>query len=337
MGLEESDPLYKTSGLLKIFLRLPREARDHICSQCRPVIIFPKNTAARFIFFRCVSAVHRLQCPAAAALQRKVKMRTDLRQFCNRRCKLLCHDPGFQRSQADPADPFDLMYCLNQAQKSLLSLIRKIYSVRTQVNPCKNYFLIAIPRQKFHFPADLLLLPAAHPSSCIRNNTVTAELIAAVLHLDIRSGMLRRPGDGEFFIFICPVNVNHPAGMTALPGLLQYRDNFLFLIIAHDHVHHLISFQLILSILHITACRHNQCLRIHLFGLMQHLTGFPIRNICHRTRIDNISIRARSKRNNLISGRFQLLLHCFQFIRVYLAPQIVQRNFFLHNILLSCP
>lgn len=56
----------------------------------------------------------------------------------------------------------------------------------------QHHFPVAALRQPFHFPADVLVTSAAHPSSGIGNDAVGTELVAAVLDFNVGTGMLRR-------------------------------------------------------------------------------------------------------------------------------------------------
>ena len=80
--------------------------------------------------------------------------------------------------------------------------------------------------------------------------------------------------------------------------------------------------------LYIAACRHYYRIRIHLPGPVEHLPGFPVRDIGHSTGIDDVNIRPFPEGNDLISGLFQHFLHGLCFIGIYLASQIVQCRFF---------
>ena len=80
--------------------------------------------------------------------------------------------------------------------------------------------------------------------------------------------------------------------------------------------------------LHITPCCHDHCLRVHFPGAVEHLAGFAVCDIRHRTGIDDIDIRPFFKGNDLIARLFEHFLHCFCLICVYFTSQVVERCFF---------
>ena len=86
---------------------------------------------------------------------------------------------------------------------------------------------------------------------------------------------------------------------------------------------------------HITAAGHDNRIGIHLFRFVQHLPRFPVRNVRHGTRIDNVNIRSRCKRHDLVPSVFEELLDGFQLICVHFTPKIMQSYRFFHAILLS--
>ena len=63
------------------------------------------------------------------------------------------------------------------------------------MNAGEHHLSVTGCRQRAHLRMNVLHGPAAHPASGIGNDTVAAELVAAVLHLDVRPGVLRRPGE----------------------------------------------------------------------------------------------------------------------------------------------
>ena len=87
-------------------------------------------------------------------------------------------------------------------------------------------------------------LTASDTTSCIRNDTVSTELITAVLNFDICAYMLCCMINCQFFIFFCLVDLEH----MFLPGVLlliflEYLDNISLLIVSKDQVYSLIFIQ----------------------------------------------------------------------------------------------
>ena len=109
--------------------------------------------------------------------------------------------------------------------------------------------------------------------------------------------------------------------------IFQDLDNILLLVISDDNIDSIRD--VIFSGLHVTATGNDNRIRIHLSCPVQHLSGFPVCHICHRTGINDIHICTFLKRHNLISMLFQQFLHGFRLIRVHFAPEIMQ-CYFLH-------
>ena len=109
--------------------------------------------------------------------------------------------------------------------------------------------------------------------------------------------------------------------------IFQDLDNILLLVISDDNIDSIRD--VIFSGLHVTATGNDNRIRIHLSCPVQHLSGFPVCHICHRTGIDDIHICTFLKRHNLISMLFQQFLHGFRLIRIHFAPEIMQ-CYFLH-------
>ena len=191
------------------------------------------------------------------------------------------------------------------------------------MDPGQDHFLIAGPGQSGDLFADLGGGPAAHPSSRIGNNTVAAELVAAVLHLYVRPGVLRRLRHRQGLILLRMVDVDDGILLHALFISLQNRQQILFAVVPNQEIYGAVLPKLGLRRLHIAARRHHQGLRVLLFRPVKHLPGFPVCDVRHRTGIYDIDVRLLLKGNNLITGLLQQLLHGLRFVCVYLASKIM--------------
>ena len=96
MHRRKADGADEPKRAFKILLRLPREARDQVGSQGAAGEVFPQQRGgfreARGIVF----AVHRLQRPVTAALQRQVEVAADVPARGQARGKLLGDDRRLQ-------------------------------------------------------------------------------------------------------------------------------------------------------------------------------------------------------------------------------------------------
>ena len=264
-------------------------------------------------------------------------MRTDFRKGRELTGKLFGHDPRLQRPQTNPHDPVHFVNLPDQLHQ--MSLPVKIDPVGAQVDSRKDNLPVSVLRQVRHLSDDLLHCPAPHASSCVRDDTISTELVAAVLDFDIRPRVISRPGQMKRLILLRPPDLFHlsytrmlPASFGALTLIfLENPDKILFVIISEHNIDARIHFFSILR-LDITSGSHNHRIRVHLPGAMKHLAGFPVRNIGHGTGVDHIDIRSLPKGNDLISCLLKHLLHGLCFIRVYLASQIVKRCFFHVNL-----
>ena len=171
---------------------------------------------------------------------------------------------------------------------------------------------------------------ASDTSSRIRNDAVRTKLIAPILDLDIRAGMLCCMSDLHLLIFFLMVDIKQLFFyfMLSIVILVQNRDQVFLFIISNYDVHTRVD--IFSSCLHITACRHNYRIRVHFPCFMKHLPGFAVCNIGNCTCIDNIDICPFFKWHDLISILLQKLLHSLCLICIYFAAQIMERSFLFH-------
>ena len=93
------------------------------------------------------------------------------------------------------------MESLDQSQE-IDPFILEINAVGSQMDPCQDDLPVAFLRQNLYFLFHVLRTAASDASSRIRNNTVAAELVAAVLNFNEGAGMLCLFFDMEFLVFI---------------------------------------------------------------------------------------------------------------------------------------
>ena len=58
------------------------------------------------------------------------------------------------------------------------------------MDPGQNDFLGTVFRKPLYLPDDLVLVPARKPSPRIRDDTIAAKLVTAILYLNISAGMI---------------------------------------------------------------------------------------------------------------------------------------------------
>ena len=88
------------------------------------------------------------------------------------------------------------------------------------MDSCEHDFLIAISGKRSYLLHHILLFSAAYPPSGIGNDTVGAELVAAILYFDISPGVFTCTGKVKRFVFFCPVNISDLTGCMRA-GLLS--------------------------------------------------------------------------------------------------------------------
>ena len=147
--------------------------------------------------------------------------------------------------------------------------------------------------------------------------------------------MLCGMADRQFFVFFCLVDLEH----MFLSGMLlfiffKYLDNVSLLVVSKDQVYGFILVQFSLVRLYIASGCDDNGIRIHFFCLVKHLSGFTVCNVSYRTGIDQVNVRTRLKRYDLITRFLQKLLHGFYFIGVDFTAQVVKCNLFFHSFLL---
>ena len=173
------------------------------------------------------------------------------------------------------------------------------------MNSRQHNFLIAKPGQILHLCHHIFRAAASHSASGIGNHAVRTKLAASVLYLNICPDVTGSPADCHICILPdLPHILYRRAAGRLLPILFQDLCNLVLTVVSHHQIHHIIGSQPVRPGLHVTPRRHHNRLGIHLFCPMEHLAGFPVRNICHRTSINNIHIRAGSKRTEFISCLF---------------------------------
>ena len=177
----------------------------------------------------------------------------------------------------------------------------------------QNDLLKARSDHASHLRHDILRPSAAHPASGIGDCAIGAELIAAVLDLNVRPRVLRCLMKLHLFILVGVVDVqNRRAAEGFVRGALLRRmlfkifledvHNILLAVIADAKVYAFILFKSLSAGLDIAADGDDNRLRIQLLRPVQHLPAFSVRYVRHRTGIHNINVRHAVKWHNAISA-----------------------------------
>ena len=155
------------------------------------------------------------------------------------------------------------------------------------MNSCQNDFLVSFCCKCMNLIHYMRDLTASDTTSCIRNDTVSTELITAVLNFDICAYMLCCMINCQFFIFFCLVDLEHMfLSDVLLLIFLEYLDNISLLIVSKDQVYSLIFIQFPFICLYITSGCDHDSIRVHFLCFVQHLSGFTVCNVGYCTGIN---------------------------------------------------
>ena len=319
MHFKEMNLFQKCLRHRKFLRSFSRETDDYIRRNRRMFKILAENLHFFIVFLRRIMSIHPLERFIAATLQGQVKMRTKLRNRRQPSGKLFCDDTGLQRTQTDSANAVHLCDFLQQRNQigafkcrspqifSVFQVISvrlsdKIHAVGAQMNTGDDYLLKAFFRQPSYLSQHILLLSAPDASTHKWNDTIRAELVAAVLNLDIRARVLRALLHAHFLILPHGADVCHSAGVCSM--LLQIRlqnlHDILFMLVSHRQINAVVH-SVFLVRLYKAPDRNDNRVRIFVLCPVQHLTALPVCNVGYGTGIYNINVRIGIKRHNFIS------------------------------------
>ena len=147
------------------------------------------------------------------------------------------------------------------------------------MNSCEHNFLIAIGRKCTHFFHNFFFSSASDTTSHVWDDAVCTKLVTAVLYFNICPCVFCSLGQMEFFVFFRVIDINDfllhkhtVCFFSFLLILLKNLDQILLLIISDDNINTFIDLIAVFLRLHITSRRHNDCIWIHLFCPMDHLS-----------------------------------------------------------------
>ena len=180
------------------------------------------------------------------------------------------------------------------------------------MNSRQYHFPVTCRRHPPDFPQHILPETAAHPPSGVRNDTIAAKLVAAVLNLHIGPGVLRRLFKLHLLIFPGMAYIYDRAAVQrfaahwfcperlAFQIFLQNPDHVFLPVIPDGQVNAGVPKRFLLARLHIAAHGHHQRPGIQCSGPVQHLPALAVRNICHRAGVDNIDIGLFLKGDHIV-------------------------------------
>ena len=235
MHFIETDLLHKGKRFFKIRLRFTGKSHDDIGGDGGIVKMFPQDPAAFAVFIRRVVTVHALQRACCAGLQGQMEMRADRCHPGQTARKFLRDDARFQRAQADALHAGDGAHGFNEADEVIA--VFQIAAIGRQMNAGQDKFLDTVLYKVLYFPDHIVLHFGTDAAAGIRDDAVGTELIAAVLYLQIRAGVLSEAGNGHFAEALCLRDVRDGIFQTLVQIIGHDSDDFRLLVRAHNDVH----------------------------------------------------------------------------------------------------
>ena len=205
----------------------------------------------------------------------------------------------------------------------------------------ENNFTDAFLRDPCHFPDDLAGSSAPDPPPCIRNNTVGAELIAAILDFDkgpcvagrlqlhvLVFGPVRQVGHGPASQSALREPVGFLLRRFIIPDLRKkfvekFRDPGL-IVVADRKINGFVRAHAVGVRLHIASHSDHYSPGISLFGLVDHLAALSVGDVGDRAGVDHVYVRFLFKRDGNIPVFLHFLPHYVQFVIIYFASEVVK-------------
>ena len=141
MYFRKADFFCKFKALFTIFLRFGREARNYI--RCYGNNVKSRTQTVNGVRKLCgrIVPVHCTENIVRAALERKMKMRTERPKIFQPFNIFIVDEYGFERAEAHPFKPFYGIHSFKQVAKAEPSVF---LAVTVKVNTCENYLFIAV-------------------------------------------------------------------------------------------------------------------------------------------------------------------------------------------------
>ena len=300
------DVLQQPVRLLEIFVRLPREAHDHVDAEedARVTLLRRLEDVAdqRDLGFEhlCrVTAVHRLQGAVAARLDGDVEVRQELRARGDPAQDLLREQVRLDRGDSETLDARHRVQRLQQVQEGLPGALAEVARVHAR----QHHLHDALRRDGAGLLHDLRDGDVAALAAGQRHGAVGAVVVAAVLDLQEGAGALaRRVGREEAFHGVNLAGIALRAALAA-----QQEPDQLALAVRADHQVHAFDREDLLRLQLRVAARDGD------FGAGRGLVELPdevaallVGVLGHRAGVDHEDVRVRTGRSLLVARRGEL-------------------------------
>ena len=130
------------------------------------------------------------------------------------------------------------------------------------MNACQDDFLISGFCKSLYFFDDLFRISAPYPSSHVRDDAVSAELIASILYFDIRPCVFPGRIDIKLLEFVGVIDVYYVFPFLLVKMCLKKFQKIFFLIISDQDIDSLDFLTFCLLSLDIASCCHYDSIRI---------------------------------------------------------------------------
>ena len=178
MQIGERHLLHKGEPVREILLRFAGEAEDQVAAEVDPRNFFAGDAGEFRIILAAVVAVHRLQNPVAAVLQREMQKTADFRFGGHHLQQADVVRMGFGRTQPDPEISVDPAHLAHQRAEVAprVEVSAGVHPGQHQLRVARRHRLTAVGQ---HF------VEAARPfrAARIRYDAVGTEVVASLLNL----------------------------------------------------------------------------------------------------------------------------------------------------------
>ena len=280
------------------------------------------------VFGGVIVAAHARKRCVTAALQRQVELRAEL--WLPRHARDVAVGEQFRLERAEPhavdaADRAGKLHRVDQAQP-------KLAAVGRQVDPDKHRLAVAGARQPFKLGAQLPGRLGAHGAARLRDDTVGAVAVAAVLdfdegarafaeggrthRLERLAALVRRDGDDAAACFARPAHKLDEGRAVARAG---------------DHIGFGQARGVVGERLRVTACQYDGGARAKRAETAQRAARFLVAGGGDGAGIDDIDVGGRVRRYDFVAGVGELLREDLRLVLVHLAAQGVKGSFHLYT------
>ena len=263
--------------------------------------------------------VHAAEDRGRAALKGQMEMRADLGNLRESVSKFRGHDAGLKRPEPEAFDAFDGGGPADQFQK--VSAVLNVLPVTRQMDASEHEFPDAALRKSTDLPEHGFGVFRTDAAAGVGDQTVAAEFVAAVLHLQFGAGVLMDLR--EEFRAVAPDFIDVRVlrkRMVAEPGAERLHKVFLPLVSEHQ-VHAGLIERRLVGGLRVAACGDDDRFGRQVARPVEHLAGFPVRDVRDRAGVHDVDVRFLRKRHDPGARERGFIFHDLSLVLVDLAAE----------------